>query len=391
MKCNHCGKDFDGAFCPDCGMKAVPEVIQAQPEATEPIKTKKKKKPFFLKWWFIAFVVIIAAVAVSRGEDSEKIVWNDMLMAEFIPEAPKNKGKIISNSSEEMDIDINKINETEYEKYVLACKEAGFIVDAVKDSYSYKAYNAEGYRLYLSHMSFGETMGIKLEAPMEMTTIKWPSGEAGKQLPAPKSAKGCFSFEHDDSFNVYIGDTTKQEYEEYIEACIKKGFNVDYDKGENNYFADNEKGWHIAVRYEGFNIMSIDIDPPEEEQSITQTTAPTTTTEETTQTATEQTTTEQATTTTTQTALVDGMRPEFKQAMDSYETFMTDYVDFMNKFSEDSTDISLLADYADYMKKYAEFVEDFEKWDDDTEMNDAEMAYYIDVQARVSKKLLEVN
>ena len=49
----------------------------------------------------------------------------------------------------------------------------------------------------------------------------------------------------------------------------------------------------------------------------------------------------------------------------------------------------MLAGYADYMSKYADFVKDFEKWEDE-ELNTAEMAYYIDVQARVSKKLLEV-
>ena len=66
--------------------------------------------------------------------------------------------------------------------------------------------------------------------------------------------------------------------------------------------------------------------------------------------------------------IVDGMRPEFKAAMDSYETFMTDYVDFMLKFNEDPSDLSILADYADYMSKYAEFVEDFEAWNEE-EMN----------------------
>ena len=85
----------------------------------------------------------------------------------------------------------------------------------------------------------------------------------------------------------------------------------------------------------------------------------------------------------------DGIRSEFKAAMDSYESFMNEYVDFMKKYTDNPGDISLLADYADYMSKYSNFVEDFEEWDDD-EMNAAETAYYIDVQARVSKKLLEI-
>ena len=80
--------------------------------------------------------------------------------------------------------------------------------------------------------------------------------------------------------------------------------------------------------------------------------------------------------------------PEFKAAMDSYEEFMDEYVAFMKKYKANPSDLSLLTDYANYMSKYAEFVEDFEKWEDE-ELNAAETAYYIDVQARVSQKLLE--
>ncbi len=84
----------------------------------------------------------------------------------------------------------------------------------------------------------------------------------------------------------------------------------------------------------------------------------------------------------------DTIDPDFKAAMDSYEAFMDEYVAFMKKYKENPTDLSLLSDYADYMSKYAEFVEAFEKWENE-DLNAAELAYYIEVQARVSKKLLE--
>lgn len=85
----------------------------------------------------------------------------------------------------------------------------------------------------------------------------------------------------------------------------------------------------------------------------------------------------------------DKIDSDFKKAMDAYEAFMDDYVDFMKKYKKNPSDFSLLADYADFMSKYAKFVEDFEKWENE-DMNAAETAYYIDVQARVTKKLLEV-
>lgn len=41
------------------------------------------------------------------------------------------------------------------------------------------------------------------------------------------------------------------------------------------------------------------------------------------------------------------------------------------------------------MSKYADAVKDFEAWED-TEMNAAETAYYLEVQTRINEKLLEV-
>ena len=81
--------------------------------------------------------------------------------------------------------------------------------------------------------------------------------------------------------------------------------------------------------------------------------------------------------------------PDFKAAMDSYEGFMNEYVDFMKKYKANPGDLSLLLSYSDYLNKYSKFVKDFEKWENE-DMNIAETAYYVDVQARVSKKLLEV-
>lgn len=88
--------------------------------------------------------------------------------------------------------------------------------------------------------------------------------------------------------------------------------------------------------------------------------------------------------------LVDGMRPDFKSAMDSYETFMGEYCDFMAKYNEsDGSDLSLLSDYASFLSQYAEMAESFEAWDSE-DLTDAETAYYLEVQTRVSQKLLEV-
>ena len=311
----------------------------------------------------------------------ETIVWDDIILGDKLPEPPANKGEIHTNAADDLWIDINDLSDKQFNDYVEACKEMGFTVDAESNSSSYNAYNAEGYKLSLGHYGSDADMSIQLDAPMEMTTISWPTSIAGQMLPTPKSTTGKFSYEYEDHFYVYVGNTTRSDYAEYVTACSEKGFNVDYSKGDDYYYADNSEGWHISIRYEGNNIMTIDIDAPDEEDDSKDTTPST-------QPSTEP--SSEATTPATEDKKDNNaIDPEFKAAMDSYEEFMDEYVVFMKKYKSNPSDVSLLTDYANYMSKYADFVEDFEKWEDE-EMNAAETAYYIDVQARVSKKLHEV-
>ncbi len=85
----------------------------------------------------------------------------------------------------------------------------------------------------------------------------------------------------------------------------------------------------------------------------------------------------------------DDIDPDFKAAMDSYEEFFDEYVAIMKKYKENPTDLSILTDYATYMGQYADMIQNLEEWES-KDLNTAEAAYYVDVQARITKKLLEV-
>mgnify|MGYP000975096530 CR=1 FL=1 len=267
MICSRCGKEFNGKFCEHCG---APAPSSAAPTAgtfsAEPIPTKKKKKPIYKRWWFYVIVVIAAIAVISSisGNKSEKIKWSDIILSAQLPEPPKNKGEIHENTAEGLWVDINKISDKQYNDYIEACKAKGFTVDSESDSMSYGAYNAEGYKLSLSHYGSEAEMKIELEKPLELSSITWPTSKAGKQLPVPKSTSGKFTHENDDSFFVYIGNTSKDDYNNYVKACSDKGFTVNYNKGDSFYNADNSAGWHVSIKYEGNNIMSIDIDAASE-------------------------------------------------------------------------------------------------------------------------------
>ena len=84
-----------------------------------------------------------------------------------------------------------------------------------------------------------------------------------------------------------------------------------------------------------------------------------------------------------------GISQEFKTAMDTYESCMNEYVDFMKKYKANPTDQTLISQYSTMLQKYSEQVSAFNAWNSE-DMTTEEAAYYVDVQARVSKKLLEV-
>lgn len=405
MKCSHCGAEYEGNLCPECGARAESQSPATPPPIQQPAanrqnpvppvggnvaayqKPKKPKKPIYKKWWFyviaaVALIAIISAISGGKGK-GEKIEWSKIELRDQLPEPPSNRGTLFENSDEEFWVSLDGVSDDQYNDYLDACVDKGFTVDADKSSYSYKAYNADGYSLDMSHI--GDGLSITLKAPMKFGSITWPSSTVGNMLPAPKSTTGKFSYEHDDSFFVYVSETSKADYDQYVADCSANGFNIDYDKDDTYYRADNADGYHISLKYEGNNIMAVEIKASKNSDAGTSEPA-------TTEPSTETTAPSESNATETKpndTDLVDGMRKDFKDAMDSYEAFMDEYVAFMKKYSDNPSDVGLLADYTKYMSKYADMVEKFDKWESE-DLNDAELAYYIDVQARVSKKLLDV-
>lgn len=388
MICSRCGKEFNGKFCEHCGAPA-PSTAAPTPGTypTEPMPAKKKKKPIYKRWWFYVIVVIAAIAVISSisGNKSEKIKWDDIILSEQLPEPPKKNGKINDNTAEALSVEIYKISDKQFNNYVEACKAKGFTVDSESDySSSYDAYNAAGYKLSLGYYGSRDQMEIELEKPIEMSAITWPTSKAGNQLPAPKSTTGKFSYENDDGFSVYIGNTSKDDYNSYVKACSDKGFTVNYNKDDNFYDADNNAGWHVSIKYEGNNIMSIDIDAPSESS-----TAPSASEGSTKPAESKQAQSKPAKTANNNSDMVDGMHRDFKEAMDSYEEFFDEYVAFMKKYENSDNPMSMFSDYTKFMSQYSETMQKLDEWKS-KDLNTKEAAYLLDVTNRINKKLLEV-
>ncbi|MDD6824973.1 MAG: zinc-ribbon domain-containing protein [Oscillospiraceae bacterium] len=86
----------------------------------------------------------------------------------------------------------------------------------------------------------------------------------------------------------------------------------------------------------------------------------------------------------------DGVDPELKAFLDSYEKFIDEYILFMKKYMEDPGNaVSMLGEYASIMEKYGEFAEAVEKYDE-KEMSTADAKYYLEVTNRINQKMLDI-
>lgn len=433
MKCNQCGTEFEGKFCPECGAAAPQQTTinpaaevapqapshteqrtaQAQSQTQQPAqpqpaqqapntsaypqmnnsgKQKKPKKPFYKRVWFYVVIVLAAAIILgsvfgNKKDGGEKIEWSKIELSAQLPEMPFEKGKISTNTDEELSIKIEKVSEDDFKSYMKECAAKGYSVDAEKTQSSYEAYNAAGYHLdiYL----IGDSFSLSLKAPIKFGSIAWPTSELGFSVPEPKSSEGKFEYEYEEHFLVYVKIADKAEYEDYIDSCSAYGLDKNYDKGDTYYRADDENGYHISVSYEGNNIMKIEASSPEKDEPATA--APVTDTEE----KTDSVTAEQNTAVSSaepETKKTDsspsGLRSDFKEAMDSYEKFIDEYVAFMKKYKANPGDISLLADYTSFISRLTDVTEKFDKWES-SGLSAAELTYYLEVQSRASKKLAD--
>lgn len=196
-----------------------------------------------------------------------------------------------------------------------------------------------------------------------------------------------------------VTNFTDDEYEAYVEACKAAGFDDVHYEGDIGTddkmylaYALNRK-YYLDITTNN-EIKAVDISCQIVDESETTETESTQATEtevteiESTENSTTMSTDTESSAQTDATVSSTDIRPEFKEAMDNYEAFFDEYCEFMKKYNESDDTTSLLADYASYMVKYTDTMQKMNNISED-ELTDAEVAYYAEVSARISAKLIE--
>lgn len=337
---------------------------------------KEPIKKFHIILGIIGFALIIPYISTFGGKDSSKekptnLDISNLELKDFFPIPEKLYGRIETDRKDLLIIEIVDITKQDYKSYINEkVVPFGYDLDLEYENWDtvYGAFNKEGYSIRISYLESDNYMNITLESPEDMKEVEWPQNGLGGEIPKPKSMYGRISWDNDESFIIHVGKTSIEDYNEYVKNCENDGYTIERSKSEKSFRAKNKKGYEIHLMYIGGNVMEISVSNSTAKEDASNSNI----IEE-------------------KPNKDNGLRKDFKNAMDSYEKFMDEYISFMKKYANsDGTDMQMLKDYSTFMERYNKAMEDFEKWDDE-DLSDSELKYYLEVQNRVNKKLLEVH
>lgn len=378
---------------------------QNPPNGAAPSSTpgpEKKKR----KWWKTALIVIVALFLLvnisncgskKNSAESSNLSWPTSGLAAQLPKPESNKGKIDNNSDTSFRATVAKYDDAKYAKYVDACKEKGFTVDAESGTTSsgYDAFNENGDKLELDLYSSSKEMHVSLTAAKELKSIEWPTTGAGALAPKPASTIGAINSNSDTAFSATIGDTSLDAFSSYADACNNAGFNIDAKKSEKYYSASNADGFTISVKYEGASRISISVKAPEQKSgdgsssnSAASSSASSATSSSASSSSASSKIKELASALSSDSS--NSAQPtDFRSTIDSYEAFMNKYVDFMTKYKDSGSPASMFVDYTKMLKQYNDYSKQVAALDDGTLSTD-DLNYLNDANLRIAQRLAEI-
>lgn len=215
----------------------------------------------------ICLLVVLAlslCIFTACDPDAEEIDWENIKLGHILPEPQSNLMKIVSNDDDNLLVYVHKISENNYLEYQRWCeKDKGFNIEAELSGSLFNAYNQEGYYLSLYYNSSQEELHITLNTPIPMETYELPEYAVAAGLPVPSSSTGHYNWQNDGSFFLYVGETTKDSFFLYKDACVAAGFTGDPYEYNTVYSATNAEGYKVSLDYKGFNIFTIEFHSPE--------------------------------------------------------------------------------------------------------------------------------
>lgn len=92
-------------------------------------------------------------------------------------------------------------------------------------------------------------------------TYEWPQNQLSQMLSEPDIEHGKIMRENTEIFQIELYKVTQEQFDAYVNACRKKGFNDNLTRTDSTFYANNEEGYDLdIIYYENDQEMHISID-----------------------------------------------------------------------------------------------------------------------------------
>ena len=248
-----------------------------------------------------------------------------------------------------------------------------------------------------------DKIGNESKAIKEYSNFIWPSNQLVNTIEKYNTDKGKVLYSTDKWSSMRLFIANKKEFLNYIEKIKQKGYDLEEDFTGNKYTAKNRNDNLLKIEIEYLDkdnntyirhdMMEITIKKKESKEEKEKAEREAKEAEERAkrqkaeeeQKAKERKEQEQKKNESPKTTS-NTIDPQFKKAMDSYESAMKEYSSFMKKYTSSSNPVSMMTDYNRIMEKYTNANNEFNKIKKES-LNSAELAYYLEVQSRVVKNM----
>lgn len=206
----------------------------------------------------ITFAVIIVTTICISIYREDRYNWDNVILGSVMPKPDLPKGEIIVNNDDSLVMNLFNASFEDYNSYVENCVRYGFDYDIESSDSHYDAFNEPGYKLQLRFEEYDNTIFLSMEEPASYEELQWPDNDLSALLPLPKSKVGVLK-ESEDFLSCVIAETTLEDFNDYVVACIEKGFNVNQKIEEGAFSAQNEDEYTLTVRYVPYKTVEIEL------------------------------------------------------------------------------------------------------------------------------------